>query len=54
MAMMKPAIALDPALFGRKGAVAADPLEQPSLASDLRLFATAFIAGFAFVSMLIA
>jgi hypothetical protein len=55
MATMKPAIALDPALFGRKAApAAAEARQQPSRAEDVRLFAMTFAAGFLFVSVLIA
>jgi hypothetical protein len=53
---MKPAIALNPRHFGR-GIHRVDDVasqQQESTASDdLRLFATTFVAGFVFVSMLL-
>ena len=52
----RPAIAEHPFHFGR-GIVrdlAAPAAPTPSLSNDLRLFATTFLAGFIFVSVLIA
>lgn len=55
MRVMKPAIAIDPALFGRKELLARpEPAEATSFADDLRLFAMTFAAGFLFVAVLIA
>jgi len=49
---------LDPRRFGRAGIVptAAPPFHQParSFAADFRLFAITFLAGFLFVSILLA
>jgi hypothetical protein len=55
MQLARPAFALDPRRFGR-GPVRsfAGRTLSPSLAGDLKLFATTFIAGFVFVSVLIA
>ena len=51
MQLARPAFALDPRRFGRRvrGVQASSPI-----GADLRLFATTFIAGFVFVSILIA
>lgn len=50
MRSVRPAIALDPMLFGRK-----EPASDRLLANaDVRLFLTTFAAGFLFVSVLIA
>jgi hypothetical protein len=51
MQLARPAIALDPRRFGRcvRGSRASS-----AIVADLRLFATTFIAGFVFVSILIA
>jgi hypothetical protein len=55
MQLARPAFALDPKLFGkgriRMLAVPATP--SPTIRSDFRLFATTFLAGFVFVSILI-
>ena len=52
--MMRPAIALDPRLFGRGPFyVGADPQLPAALDPDLRLFATTFVGGFLFVSILL-
>jgi hypothetical protein len=50
MQLARPMFALDPRRFGRR------PAPQPrfSISADLKLFATTFIAGFLFVSILIA
>ncbi|MCH8614886.1 hypothetical protein LZ016_02040 [Sphingomonas sp. SM33] len=56
MRMLKPVIALDPRLFGRRfpGFILGSP-EEPSwaISDDLKLFASTFAAGFLFVSVLI-
>jgi hypothetical protein len=59
MAVVRPAVAIDPRRFGRGPILCAEanPLRAPSqpsgLANDLRLFAVTFAAGFLFVSILI-
>ncbi len=54
MRCVRPAIAADPALFGRRRVVEAAG-EQALLSSeDVRLFLTTFAAGFAFVALFIA
>jgi hypothetical protein len=54
--MLKPVIALDPRLFGRRfpGFILGSP-EEPgwAISDDLKLFASTFAAGFLFVSVLI-
>jgi hypothetical protein len=54
--MLRPAIALDPRLFGRRfpGFILGGD-EQPEIVirDDLKLFATSFLVGFVFVSALI-
>ena len=56
MRMLRPVIALDPRLFGRRfpGFILGDE-EQPEfeLSDDLKLFLTSFALGFVFVSALI-
>ena len=56
MRMLRPAIALDPRLFGRRfpGFILGDE-ERPefTISDDLKLFLTSFAAGFIFVSALI-
>jgi hypothetical protein len=57
MSPIRPAAAVDPRIFGR--GIRRDPeperLAVPSnLGSDLRLFATTFVAGFIFVSVYLA
>ena len=55
MQLARPAFALDPKAFGR-GRVRelSMPAAAPSaLSADLKLFATTFVAGFLFVSILI-
>jgi hypothetical protein len=54
--MLRPAIALDPRLFGRRipGFILGDDEETGwSVGDDLKLFASTFTAGFLFVSALI-
>ncbi|MEO8547757.1 MAG: hypothetical protein ABI422_05255 [Sphingomicrobium sp.] len=57
MAVIRPAVALDPRRFGRGPILCAEPLsarprKRPSaLAKDLRLFAITFAAGFLFVTV---
>ena len=55
MQLARPAFAPHPRLFGRGRAreLAAPVLERPTLSSDLKLFASTFLAGFLFVSVLI-
>ena len=55
MQLARPAVALDPRRFGR-GAVyqVAFPERARTIAPDLKLFGTTFLAGFVFVSVLIA
>lgn len=55
MHVARPAIALHPKLFG-KGKVRELPSPGPvatTLSGDLKLFATTFLAGFLFVSILL-
>jgi hypothetical protein len=54
MAYTRAAIALDPSLFGRARAGRVSAVRTWGLSDDLKLFATAFAAGFLFVSILIA
>jgi hypothetical protein len=56
MQLARPVIAPDPRSFGRAGlrVARAAPIAPASLSDDFRLFATTFIAGFLFVSVLIA
>ena len=55
MQLARPAFAADPRSFGRGRlrALCAAPASAP-LSDDLKLFATTFLAGFLFVSILIA
>jgi hypothetical protein len=56
MRMLRPVIALDPRLFGRRfqGFILGDDTERGwSLGDDIKLFASTFAAGFLFVSVLI-
>lgn len=56
MRMLRPAIALDPRLFGkREQGFVLDPAVELgwTVSDDLKLFATTFAAGFLFVSVLI-
>lgn len=56
MQLARPAFALHPSLFGRGRIreLAAQPVGlRSSVAADAKLFATTFIAGFIFVSILI-
>ena len=56
MRLLRPVIALDPRLFGRRfpGFILGDG-ERPEfkISDDLKLFATSFVMGFVFVSALI-
>ena len=55
MQLIRPTFALDPKYFG-KGRVrelSAPQTVEPMLSADLKLFATTFVAGFLFVSILI-
>jgi hypothetical protein len=54
--MLRPAIALDPRLFGRRfpGFILGDEVRPEfKISDDLKLFATSFAVGFVFVSALI-
>ena len=56
MRLLRPAIALDPRLFGRRvpGFILGDHEESGwTISDDLKLFASTFAAGFLFVSVLI-
>lgn len=55
MAVVRPAVALDPRRFGRRPIPSGDlfPVRAPSMRDDLRLFAITFAAGFLFISILI-
>jgi hypothetical protein len=56
MRMLRPAIAIDPRLFGRRmPGFILGTAEQPgwTIGEDLKLFATTFAIGFLFVSVLI-
>jgi len=56
MAVVRPAVALEPRRFGRRIAFRGEVPSQRSrtLNDDLRLFAITFVAGFLFVSVVIA
>ena len=55
MSMNRPVIALDSRSFGRGPKWLADAPGIPArISDDVRLFATTFLAGFVFVSMLLA
>ena len=54
MKMLRSVIALDPRLFGRGRFFILDSVRattQPSMASDLKLFATTFVGGFLFMAI---
>jgi hypothetical protein len=55
MRMLRPAIALDPRLFGKGAPRLLEEIETPSPAilADIKLFASTFAIGFLFVSVLI-
>ncbi len=55
MQLVRPVVALDPKLFGRGRArvLPGPPAPASGLSSDVKLFATTFVAGFLFVSILI-
>jgi hypothetical protein len=53
MQLARPAIAMDPKLFGRGRRRILDVAEPACISDDLKLFATTFIAGFLVVSILI-
>jgi hypothetical protein len=55
MQLVRRAVAADPRMFGRGQRRVLEPAPTPSLVNaDLKLFATTFLAGFVFVSILIA
>ncbi len=56
MQLIRPVIAADPRLFGRRRAAREheDDVHPSSIRDDLRLFATTFAAGFLFVFVLVA
>ena len=51
--MVRPAIALDPRLFGKRLPRLGDEAVRPAIVEDLKLFGTTFAIGFLFVSVLI-
>lgn len=52
--LMRPAIALDPRLFGKRPPRLGDEaVVSPALVQDLKLFGTTFAIGFLFVSVMI-
>ena len=55
MQLMRPAFALDPRFFGRGRIwdLSIAPEKRAELSADFKLFATTFVAGFLFVSILI-
>lgn len=55
MAVVRPALAMDPRRFGKAPVpgAAAPPMLVSTLGDDVRLFAITFAAGFLFVSILI-
>ena len=55
MRLLRPVIALDPRLFGRRfpGFIVGGEAEEIVLSDDVRLFLTSFAVGFVFVSALI-
>jgi hypothetical protein len=55
MAFIRPAVAIDPRVFGRREIPRpeAPEVRSSNLGDDLRLFAATFAAGFLFVSVLI-
>jgi hypothetical protein len=55
MQLARPAIAIDPRRFGRGQArdLGSAAIPTSSIGPDLKLFATTFLAGFVFVSVLI-
>lgn len=56
MQLARPAIAIDPRHFGRGQMREIEPVRvrAGALSSDVKLFATTFLCGFVFVSVLIA
>jgi hypothetical protein len=55
MQLARPLFAPDPRVFGKGRTLdcSAAPLPGPAISDDLKLFATTFLAGFVFVSVLI-
>ena len=56
MQLTRPAFAIHPGLFGKARVrdLSGLPRSESTISSDLKLFATTFVAGFLFVSILIA
>ena len=55
MRTMRPAIAIDSRSFGKRWVLHDAKVEElPTTIGDLKLFATTFLAGFVFVSILLA
>ena len=55
MQLARPGIALDPRRFGRGPQWRVSSVQMPSaIGEDLKLFGTTFLAGFLFISLLIA
>jgi hypothetical protein len=54
MQLARPGIALDPRHFGRGRQAYVPAAGKGSTGGDLKLFATTFLGGFVFVSMLLA
>jgi hypothetical protein len=53
MQLVRPVIARHPKSFGRLSRDAVQPVAEYAFGGDLKLFATTFLAGFLFVSILI-
>jgi hypothetical protein len=55
MQLVRPAIAMDPRYFGRGRFwdLSVSPETRAAISDDVKLFATTFVAGFLFVSILI-
>lgn len=53
--MVRPSLALDPRRFGQRFVLHSPPaVPMRGISDDLRLFATTFLGGFLFVTVLIA
>jgi hypothetical protein len=53
MQLARPAFAPDPRIFGRGRTLVSIPAMPSSISAELKLFATTFVGGFLFVSILI-